>query len=249
MPDYERCVVAGDFHYPFQDDRVVKLWFKFLEDFQPDVVVIDGDLLDCWALSKFDKNPKLGRKFKEEIEIGENFFDELRRLLPKAHFVFIYGNHEYRLQKYIVHQAPELSWFDEISLEDFMHLDKYGVEIVSSGLKESYWKYGDLYIGHYNKVNKHAGYTAKNLIDEYGVSLLQAHVHRFGLNIRKTLDNRQIAGYENGCMCLLNPTYILSPNWCHGFSAIFKKKGDDRFQVIQIPIIKYKFFSGSKEYK
>ena len=247
--NYERCVIANDFHYPYQDDKVIKLWFKFLEDFKPDTVIINGDLLDCWALSKFDKNPKEGRKFKEEVDMGESFFQELRLTLPKAHLVYIFGNHEYRLQKYIVQQAPELIWFEGLSLQDLMHLHKYDVEVVNSGLKESFYQYGDLFVGHYNKVSKHGGYTVKNLIDDYGVSLLQAHTHRFGLHIRKTLDNRWIGGYENGCMCNLSPSYMLSPNWCHGFSVVFKEKNDGRFQVVQVPIIKGKFFFGTKEFK
>ena len=245
---FEKCVVANDFHIPYEDKKVIKLWFEFLEDFKPDTVVINGDLLDCWELSRFDKDPRRGIKFKEEIQKGEEFFAKLRETLPKAHIVYIFGNHEFRLQHYIIKNAAALIYFNEISIEDFMHLKEYGVEVVNSGLKESYYKYGNLYISHFNKVSKHAGYTAKTLVDDKGVSVMQAHTHRFGLSIRRHLNDEYLGGWENGCMCDLSPSYILSPNWCHGFSVVYKEKKDDRFQVVQIPIIKYKFFFGAKLY-
>lgn len=244
----EKCVVANDFHIPYEDKKVVRLWFEFLTDFQPDTVVINGDLIDCWELSKFDKDPRRGIKFKEEIEKGEAFFAKLREILPKAHLVYVYGNHEFRLQRYIIKNAAALIYFNEISIEDFMHLKEYDVEVVNSGLKESYYKYGDLYISHFNKVSKHAGYTAKALVDDKGVNVMQAHTHRFGLSVRRHLDNKYLGGWENGCMCDLSPNYVLSPNWCHGWSVVYRHKEGEWFRVEQCLVIKYKFFYGGKEY-
>lgn len=255
MENVEVAVVAGDFHYPFQDDRVVKLWMSFLTDLNPDYVIIAGDLLDCWALSKFDKDPRRAVRFKKELEMGEDFFRRLRTLLPKTHIVYIYGNHEHRLQSYIIREAEAIADLDVLALESLMHLDKYDVEIAYSGLKESYYQYGGLFISHFNKVSKFGGYAAKNLVDEKGVSILHAHTHRFGSNIRRYFDDSKqggdkwLGGWDNGCMCNLNPSYILRPNWCHGFSVVYKEKNDNRFMVVQIPIIKYKFRFGNTLYK
>lgn len=242
----ERAIVANDFHYPFHDPRMVTLWQKFIKDLKPDTIIINGDLLDCWELSDFDKNPRDESKFKKEIEIGQKFFSDLRYEFPQAHIVYVYGNHEYRLQKYLVRHAAAIS--ELLSLEELLKLDSVNVEISNSGLRESFYQYGQLFVSHFNKVSQHGGWTAKQLVDKYGVSIIHGHTHRVGSTIRATLDGRWLGGWDNGCLCDLKPTYVLAPNWCHAFSIV-NKWPDGRFQVIQIPVIKYKFCWGDKMYQ
>jgi len=244
----EIAVVANDFHYPFQDNRVVKLWMSFLNDIQPDTVIINGDLLDCFALSKFDKDPKRQIRIEEEIAMGRNFFVKIREMLPKAHLVYIYGNHEFRFQTYLIRNAPDLRNLKGLSLEDQMELGGLDVTIVNSGLKESYYKFGGLYIAHFNKVSQHGGYTAKQLVDAKGVSVLQGHTHRVGSSLRSYLNGNVLGGWDNGCMCDLHPQYVLDPNWLHCFSVVYKEDKDNRFMVVQVPIIKYKFRFGGTLY-
>lgn len=238
------AVVANDFHLPFHDNKVIQLWLSFLIDLNPHHIIINGDLLDCYDASKFDKDPRRMLRLEEEIEMGIDFFATLRKYFPQTHIVYIYGNHEYRFQSMIIRKAPELRNLKGMSLEEQMELDRFDVEIVNSGLKESYYKFGEIYIGHFNKVSQHGGYTAKLLVDQKGVSVLQGHTHRIGSSIRAYLDGRILGGWDNGCMCNLRPDYVLDPNWCHGFSIIWKEKSDNRFIVSQIPIIKYKFRFG-----
>lgn len=240
----EIAVVANDFHFPFHDNRVIKLWLAFLTHINPDHIIINGDLLDCYDASKFDKDPRRALRLENEIEMGKDFFTTLRELFPRAHIVYIYGNHEYRFQSMIIRKAPELRNLKGMSLEEQMELDSLDIEIVNSGLKESYYRFGDLYIAHFNKVAPHGGYTAKLLVDQKGVSILQGHTHRIGSTIRSYLDGRMVGGWDNGCMCDLHPEYVLDPNWCHGFSVVWKEKNDNRFTVVQIPIINYKFRFG-----
>lgn len=245
----EVAVVANDFHYPYQDNRVIRLWLKFLIDLNPDHIIINGDLIDCWELSKFDKDPRRGIRFKKEVEMAKDFFHNLRTLFPTTHIVYVYGNHEHRLQAYIIRGAPALIDFELASLEVLMELEKMDVEIAYSGLKESYYKFGALYISHFNKVSQHGGYTAKQLVDSKGVSIMHAHTHRMGSTYRTYISGEVLGGWDNGCMCNLHPQYILDPNWLHGFSLIYKEKSDNRFMVQQIPIIKYKFRYGNKLYQ
>lgn len=241
----ERAIVANDFHYPFHDPKMVSLWQKFIKDFKPDTIIINGDLLDMWELSDFDKDPRNESKFTKEVELGKNFFKDLRYELPQAHIVYVFGNHEYRFQKYLIRHAAAIS--ELLSLEDLLKLDDVDIEVANSGLKESFYPYGHLYISHFNKVSQHGGWTAKQLVDKYMVSILHGHTHRVGSNLRSTLDGRTLGGWDNGCMCDLKPQYILAPNWCHAFSVVYKWP-DGRFQVIPIPVIKYKFFFGDKEW-
>ena len=73
-----------------------------------------------------------------------------------------------------------------------------------------------LLVGHFNKASKHSCYTAKQLVDQYKMSVLQGHTHRLGLYYVTGKKNTYI-GIEGGCLCDLHPEYIMNPNWQGGF--------------------------------
>ena len=141
-----------------------------------------------------------------------------------------------------------------LSLPSLLRFKELDITHVSTGLKASYMWYGnELQIGHFDKVNKHSGYTAKNLLDDKHISLIQAHTHRLGSSYKTVpfgkKQKRVIVGFENGCLCDLNPEYVIDPNWQHGFSIVKKKTGGDRFYIQQIPIVDYVCFLGEKEWR
>jgi hypothetical protein len=56
---------------------------------------------------------------------------------------------------------------------------------------------------------------------------------------------------EAGCLCLLNPSYMMGkvPNWQQGFGIGFFKEGSKRFHMERIPIIAGKaMYSGVEFY-
>lgn len=246
---WERAVVANDIHVPFQDARAVGLFFQFCAWFKPDVVILAGDILDMWEVSHFDKDPRVGQSLSQEFIAGREFLRNLRAICPTARIVYIFGNHEYRFQRFLMGKTPELVGLEGMTVAEQLHTAEFGVEVVNSGLKESHWQYGGLFIGHYDKASKHSAYTAKALVDDKLVSIMQAHTHRGGSNFRTTLDRKVIGGWENFCLCQLNPTYATNPNWQHGFSIIYRKPRKERFQVYPILIVDYQFHWGNKEFK
>ena len=250
---YEMAVVANDFHVPFHDPKATKLLEKFLADQKPDLFVINGDFLDMWEISQFDRNPKFGRPLLGEIEEGKKILKRFRKILPKAKIIYVEGNHEYRLRKYLIRKAPELYGLPGLSISDLLDLKNLGItyKAVKEGankFSDNWIKMGYLYIGHWDKANKHAGYTAKNLLDEKGVSLLQGHTHRHGVSARRYVDGKELIGVENFCMCRLDPYYVSKPSWSQGFSVVYRKKNTGRFHIYPIIFVEYKFFFGNKEY-
>jgi UDP-2,3-diacylglucosamine pyrophosphatase LpxH len=247
---WEKSIVINDIHIPFEDKRAVKLVFDFIEWFKPDRVFINGDLLDCQTVGRFVNDPFHEVSMVDEIVQGREFLEKLRSILKKnAKIHYIYGNHEFRFQNYIINNARSLRGLEGLTLKEQLYCDDYGVDVVYSGLRESYMQYGKLFVGHYNKVSKHGGYTVKSLIDDKGVSVIHGHTHRFGTHYRTLLDGTVLGGFENGCLCDLNPNYTMKPNWIHGFSIVWKKKDDDRFMVEPVPIINHKFFYGGIEWE
>jgi predicted phosphodiesterase len=248
--EWEVGVAASDFHIPFQDDKAVDLLIYFLKDIQPNYFVINGDFIDCWSISKFSTVPKAGKDLSEEIEEAKDLLFLIRKMIPKTKIIYVEGNHEFRLKKYIIERAREIYGLKGLALEDQLELEKVDIEYIVTPEGENKfggadWKIGDLYIGHYDKASK---YSIANLVETLGVSFIQGHDHRFSVFSKSYRDGRELIGVGHGCMCSLKPTYLSFPNWQQGFSVFYKKIKNNRFQVYPVRIVDYKFFWGNKEY-
>lgn len=247
------AVVINDLHVPYHDKKALRLLDIFLEDQKPEVLIVNGDFLDMWEVSHFDRVPRTGKSLLQEISTGRKILERLREIIPKAKIIYIEGNHEFRLRKYLLRSAPELYGLPGLSIPELLNLKELNIiyKPVKEGagsFSDNWVKLGELYVGHWNKVNKHAGYTAKNLLDEKGVSLLQGHTHKYGVSARRYVDGTELMGVENFCLCRLDPFYLSKPSWSQGFSVIYHKKGKKRFHAYPILFVEYKFFFGGKEY-
>ena len=229
--NYKKIVVSNDWHIPYLDKDLFDLHCQFLRDFKPDIYIINGDFLDCSEISKFGRSPFEKTTIVQEILHGRCVLDKLREVLPKnCRILFVEGNHDFRLKSYTYRYAPALAGLDGIGLEEQLHLDDmkiewYEIRDDSARFMDNYVQQGDLFIGHFDKVNMHSAYTAKALVEQRGVSIIQAHTHRFGVFMKRTIDGRQLVGIENGCMCELTPTYTGNVNWQQGWSVIYQMEG------------------------
>ena len=253
-PTYQLAVIAGDFHLPFHDERALLLFKLFLRREYPDWLILDGDFQDFWEISNYHHTPRTGKEFREEIEIGKRILRSFRRTLPRARITWIEGNHEFRLRKYLIQNARELYGLPGLSIPELFDLKRLGIEYVpchelASKFTDNFIRVGNLYVGHWDKVSKHAAYAAKVLVEEKGVSLLQGHTHRFGAHARTTVDGRVLLGIENFSMCSRRQSYVSHPNWQLGFSVVYFQPGSGRFHWFPILIGRdYRFIWRNREY-
>jgi hypothetical protein len=173
----KRCVLLFDIHVPFQDKQLFKSIFKYIRDLKltrRDEVVLGGDLADFWTISKFDKITTASIK-KEDIEYERTeikcFLKDLRRASGDARIVYILGNHEIRLEKYLSSEAKALSGIPELKFENFLGLGKYNIEVQP----REYRPVPDFLIKHGESVSKFPARTelVKELLN--GAS---GHCHR-----------------------------------------------------------------------
>lgn len=85
-------VVGSDVHIPFQDDAAVKAFVDYCKGTQPHTIVLNGDVIDMFMLSKFTKGE--GRNPLEEITMCREFLEALRKGCPKSSIYYVIGNHE-----------------------------------------------------------------------------------------------------------------------------------------------------------
>jgi len=232
IPDSCTMVALNDPHVPYHDPIAVTPVVQYIRDTQPNYVILNGDIIDCKPLSKYDTGRWGNFTLKQEINQTRKFLSTIRDAAPDAKIIYVPGNHEFRIAHYIRSNAPAAEGISD-SLDQVLTLGEFDIELRDTEFRESYIKFDDFYIGHWDRATKNSGYTAKNLMGDMGVSFIQAHVHRVAIHC-KTLMDRELIGIENGCLCQLDPHFKLKTDWQHGFSVITKIGSKYFPQVINI---------------
>ncbi len=82
---------------------------------QIDEIVLLGDYVDFYPVSRYSKHPEVTKSLEQEIRSANEGLDELDILFPRAKKVYLEGNHEVRLESFLVEKAPALFGVTEVS--------------------------------------------------------------------------------------------------------------------------------------
>lgn len=216
--EYGTVIVGSDIHIPFQDDKAVNAFVEYIEteylstpkNLMLPVIVLNGDVLDMFMLSKFTKGE--GRNPMEEIMMCRDFLKRLREAAPESDIYYVIGNHETRLERYVLNKAPELSSliedvFSIIKVEDFKVRGCASLTINDSVV----FKHGTL-------LGNKSGLSAIKEMENAYMSGATGHTHRLCKYIARK-SGRKFVWIETGCLCDLNPEYMINPNWQQGFAT------------------------------
>lgn len=209
--------VASDIHFPYQDDKAVK---RFVTDCflnQPDIIILNGDLLDFYKLSRFSKDPA-GRSPRDEIEMCKSFLKDLRESCPKAEIYYTIGNHETRLEKYVLDKAPEIACLVD-NVFEIIKVSDYDVIGCSSLLLNDTFMFK-----HGTRLGNKSGLSAIKELEAHYLSGATGHTHRLAkFTTRKS--GKRFVWFETGCLCDLDPEYMVQPDWQQGYAIIEIVKG------------------------
>ncbi len=223
MVKSEKNLVFSDLHFPYQDDKAINIMFKYAKEYQPDNIFMNGDIVDFYNLSKFDKDPNRKKTIADEIEMVRKFFDKTRSTFPKSNIYFIHGNHENRLQRYLW-ENPELAKLSELDITNLFKFSDYNIKEVK--VSRDYWsmeggtiKQGNAIIMHGDSrlngasTSKYSGYSAKNtMLGGINESIIMGHIHRLAI-ITHSTPKGVLVGIEGGCLCQVPKI----ANWERGF--------------------------------
>src|ERR1022692_2232780 len=92
-----RVAYVSDVHCPYEDKQAVDLAHTILADIKPDMMFFGGDIIDCYSVSDFDRDPKRVVNFQEEFDSTQKFLKSFRALAKSAKF--LPGNHEERWER------------------------------------------------------------------------------------------------------------------------------------------------------
>ena len=115
----ERCLILGDVHVPYHDKKALEAALMYGLSKNVDTIILNGDLIDFHALSKFEKDPRL-RSVHEEFYALLNILSIIRENFPDTRIIWKLGNHCIRWVKYITAKCPELYDFSFVSLENLI---------------------------------------------------------------------------------------------------------------------------------
>jgi hypothetical protein len=109
LPDGSKIAVLPDIHVPAHDKKVMWAVLQALKAFQPDIVILIGDVADCFAISAWPADPSVRRDFQKELDETRELVDEIREISGCYWLFFIMGNHEDRMWRLLTNVAPHLA--------------------------------------------------------------------------------------------------------------------------------------------
>jgi hypothetical protein len=228
----EYVFVSGDWHVPYEDNGCVETFFGLVEEVRPVGQVFNGDMNDFYPLSRFDKSPERIELLQWELDKNREYMKRVKEGMRKDGWVKYHGgNHDDRLRKWI-NKHPEIASLRALELENLLGLRELGFEYVPYSKTMRVGRYT---IHHGSKVRSQSGYTARANVEDYGMNIITNHTHRLGTYYRR-YGGQVVEGRENGCMCKLDPEYVIGaePNWQQGFGVIILSDGESRYEEVRI---------------
>lgn len=239
-----RIACIPDTHSPYHDKRALELAIKVIKSFRPDVLVHMGDIADMYAISSYDKDPRKSQGFLSELREVNKVFDQIDGLAPRK--IFLCGNHEARLEKYLFKKAPELH--DYVTIPQAFDLKRRGWEYYPYQVPV---KIGKLYFVH--DLGFSGKYSLAQTMDAFPGNIIMAHTHRLEMRVRGNLKREKLIGANFGWLGDSNaidylPSVKIKQDWARGFGLIeLEKDGTPHVEPVEIRAGKC-FFRG-KEYR
>jgi len=229
-----KIAVLSDVHIPYHDQAALGAALNHLDEYQPDTILLNGDTIDFYAISRWEKDPEI-RNLSQELERTRGFLMHLRGRYPTATIIWKNGNHEERWEKYLWNKAPELCGVEDFELRKILRFDENRIEFVHGRQKIKAGKHLTIIHGHelpgaFDPVN-----FARTLCSKLKVCAMAGHKHKVSEHTEKTADDVYISCWSTGCFEEMSPDYMPFNNWSHGFATI-DLDGDD-FSVSNYRII------------
>ena len=251
-------VVCSDFHIPYHDTQALRTFFNFLYEYQPDKLILNGNINDCGSFSTHPKLRDVANTFRSAREERESWFriaHLLREILPDSQIIYIGSQcHEGWIDNW-VQMSPVLTEdYENYSIPGWFKLADFLIDYVP----EVYDVMGnkELLVTHGTVARSKGGNSAYATMESEGTSVIVGHTHRLA-QVFKTTSVGETVAVECGCMCQRTPWYHLNGrrlmmDWQQGF-VLVNTKGNS-FSTQLVPIIrdgldKPYFWIGKELYK
>lgn len=216
----ERYMAISDLHIPFHNQEAIVYSVEKAKQERVSTVVIGGDIVDCYSLSRFSKFQNV--PVKEEYLKARCVLDYLSRSFNRV--VLLQGNHEERERKYFSNKLTpdEADWLLEKPMlarcvQDMPNVTLHKNIVHKTDLNWLIQLGEDVIIGHPEKSGASFAPVEKfkAWINTWGKSLgfndsprlvIAGHTHQAGVTF-----SGSTMLVESGCLCEFQD-YALKPN-------------------------------------
>jgi len=216
--------IISDVHVPYHSEIAVAAAIGFLKDQNLAGLLLNGDIADFYAISRYMKDPSQ-RDFKGELDAVRTFIAWLRQEFPKIPIVYKTGNHEDRWRHWLYQHAAEISDDPRMSLCAWLDLDAQGVTMVDD---QRPVMLGKLPVLHGHELPKGMAApvnVARGAFLRTLSTVLVGHSHRTSNHAESDMWHHETACWSTGCLCDLRPEYSVVNRWNHGFAMATVHKG------------------------
>lgn len=235
-PQYKNWLILSDLHFPYHNIRAITESLNYGIAKGIDAILINGDGMDCYLLSKFNPDPRM-RNVGEELDAFGQFLDICRSIAPTFYKL---GNHEERLEHYLIRNAPVLLGIPDFDLETLLKCGERKIEVIKDQRI--------IYIGHLPVLHGHevklisvAVNPARSLFLKTKKTALCGHLHRTSQHNESALDGKLISTWSTGHLGEAHPKYARINSWNWGCARV-EVNNDGDFEVINLRINNNKLF-------
>ncbi len=245
----KKALIIPDVHAPYHDQKAYDIMLQIGKAYNPDEIILMGDFGDFYAVQSYCKEPNIEGLLIKEVREVRDMLKELSQLFKKSKLIYIEGNHEDRLRRYISQKAPEL--FGLVGVEDLLCLKEYGYKFIKYEPAQKHHICGSTLIARHEPstggVNAARGTILKSLC-----SVVYAHTHRKDESNIISLNGKNFRSFCPGWIGDKNNgvfTYVKGHHqWTQGFALVDVLSNRDFHHNI-IDIIDHKAMFNDKIYK
>jgi UDP-2,3-diacylglucosamine pyrophosphatase LpxH len=205
-----------DSHGHHIDWEAAEAALAFVRFYKPGIIYMLGDHVDFAALSRFVASPAERASLMVDVNAAQAFLAKVRKSAPKAEILYLKGNHEARMQKFLWTRAAELEGVAGLRVPQLLKLSDYGIAWEETGAHMATPK---LLVKHGDIVRSRSGVSANAEMDRNGCAVVHGHTHRACVTFKR-IRTGMMAGVESGCLCKYDPGYMGSQtaDWAQAVS-------------------------------
>lgn len=218
---YKRVGIIADVQAPFHDSAALKTAVDHLKSVKIDCLLMNGDIIDFYGLSSFEKDPTK-RNFGQErvtcIEVLDWIKNEFKDIPV---YYNLDANHENRYERYMQRKAPEIFSTEMFTIEDLMLLNELKIIPIRG---YDHIKIGKLPVIHGHTIFR--GVTspvspARTVFMKLRHSCVASHCHKISQYTWVALNEEVHSTWTTGCLMNLNVEYNPHGNdYVHGFGFV-----------------------------
>jgi predicted phosphodiesterase len=234
LVDSDFSLLFADSHIPFHAlipfNAMIDYGLRRQEELKRAIkaLIILGDFVDMFDQSFFEREPNLST-LELECYQAQELIKALQKQFPEAQIYYKFGNHEKRMDSYIMRKAPELWDVPELKLHNKLKLDELNVKYISEDRFIDLNGLGLLHGHEYKNGLTSPANPARTTFLRTKASAVAAHCHQSSEHDEPNLFGSHFTTWGLGCMCNLNPKYMPLNKWNWGFGEHFVDTKEDRY--------------------